>query len=70
LGACGIVACRLDAPEWPAEMKTQPYELTQLVEEVAKRIGALRPEIEGIKAPSDDLPVLHEPLKFRRGRVR
>lgn len=68
LWACGIRACELEAPEWPAEMKRQPVALSQAVEEVARRIGALRPEIEGMKEADPNLPVLHEPLLLRRGR--
>lgn len=65
LWATGMRACGIEAPEWPEDARQQPIAITQAVAEIARRIGALRPEIEGIKAPDPDLPVLHEPLKFR-----
>lgn len=68
LWAIGIKVCGIEAPGWPRDHQQQPEALTAAITETGRRIGALRPEIEGIKAPSDNLPVLHQPLKFRRGR--
>jgi hypothetical protein len=70
LWATGMIACGIAPIHWPAHMTKQPAELTDAVADIARRIGALRPEIEGIKAPSDDLPTLHEPLKLTRRHIR
>lgn len=68
--AIGMNVCGIEPPEWPERERRQPAEITQATEEIARRIGAIRPEIEGIKAPSDDLPVLHEPLRIPRRGLR
>lgn len=70
LWATGMLACGIAPVDWPEIMTKQPPALTDAVAEIARRIGALRPEIEGIKAPSDDLPTLHEPLKLSRRHIR
>lgn len=69
LWAAGMRVCGIDPPDWPEHEARQLAAITRATEEIARQIGALRPEIEGIKAPSDNLPVLHEPLQFRRGRI-
>lgn len=66
LWGAGIKVCGIEAPPWPAYPLRQPDEVTRAVEEVGRQIGALRPEIEGIKAPADDLPVLHAAMKLGR----
>ena len=68
LWGAGIKVCGIEAPAWPVATARQPPEVTRAVEEVGRRIGALRPEIEGIKAPADDLPVLHSGMKLMRRR--
>jgi len=66
--AVGMKVCGIDPPDWPEEATRQPAAITQATEEIARRIGALRPEIEGIKAPSDDFPVLHKSVPLPRRR--
>lgn len=69
LWAIGIKTCGLEAPDWPADRQQQPAEINPLLKQVAGMIGALRPEIEGIKAETE-LPVLHEPLAIPRRLLR
>lgn len=68
--ATGIKVCGIDPPDWPEGLSRQPDAITRATEEIARRIGAIRPEIEGIKAPSDDLPVLHAPMRMPPRRRR
>jgi hypothetical protein len=66
LWAAGMKVCGIDPPEWPETMDRQPNAITDAVAEVGRQIGAIRPEIEGIKAPSDALPVLHTQIPLPR----
>lgn len=68
LWATGMRECDIEPPEWPEGARQQPNAITEVVAEIARRIGALRPEIEGMKAPDPDLPVLHAPLRLARRR--
>lgn len=70
LWAIGMKTCGIDAPPWPEEQKRTPYDITQAVNLIGQRIGALRPEIEGMKEPDPALPVLHEPLRIPRRILR
>lgn len=69
LWAVGIKTCDLTAPDWPADRQQQPAEINGLMQEISRRIGALRPETDGVKAPAD-LPTLHEPLAIPRRLLR
>lgn len=70
LWAIGMKVCGIVPPDWPEEMKQVPYDITQAVNLIGQRIGALRPEIEGMKEPDPTLPVLHEPLRIPRRILR
>jgi len=67
--AIGIRVCGIDPPEWPEGVKRQPDAITRATEQVALKIGAIRPEIVGIQA-SAELPTLHEPMALPRRRRR
>jgi len=68
--AVGMKVCGIEPPAWPEGMTKQPDAITRATQEIALKIGAIRPEIEGIKAASDDLPVLHEPIRLPRRNRR
>lgn len=68
LWASGMLACKINPPSWPETMSMQPNEITNAVAEIARRIGALRPEMEGIKAPNDN-PVRAVVPVVVRGRI-
>jgi hypothetical protein len=69
LWGAGMIACGIEPPGWPDTATRQPNEITLAVAEVGRRIGALRPEMEGIQAPRDDLPTLHTIAPPRRRRM-
>lgn len=70
LWATGMLCCGIEPPDWPTAMHTQPQAINTALAQINAQIGALRPEIEGIKAPDPDLPVLHEPLRIPRRLLR
>lgn len=68
LWATGMICCHIDPPDWPEGMTRQPATIDNALATISRQIGALRPEIEGIKAPDPDLPVLHMPMRIARRR--
>lgn len=70
LWATGMLCCHIEPPDWPETMRQQPPAINAALAKINAQIGALRPEIEGIKEPRDDLPVLHEPLRIPRRLLR
>lgn len=70
LWACGMRACGIAPPDWSDDQKQVPYDISEAVKVIASRIGALRPEIEGMKEPDPALPILHEPLRIPRRILR
>lgn len=66
LWGIGMLTCDIVPPDWPDDQKQVPYAISEAVKEIARRIGALRPEIEGMKESDPSLPVLHEPLRIPR----
>lgn len=66
LWAVGMRVCDIAPPPWPEDQTQTPYAIAEAVKEIGHRIGALRPEIEGMKEPDPSLPVLHEPLAIPR----
>jgi hypothetical protein len=70
LWATGMICCGIVPPDWPSDSLRAPAAIDVALSRINAQIGALRPEIEGIKVPDLDLPVLHEPMRIPRRLLR